>query len=343
MKSLLKKYKWVIAGLGIAAAIAGIYTYSILYSSNTSNTSDPVIVFIPNQIEWQNWLGSDPQNIPIDDINAFKLTARIKGFKNIKPGRYKFKPGMSNNEIINMLRIGRQDPVRIRIDDTSNLYELAGRLGAALQNDSTQFINAFISASKYSSEGFSNEKIACLIYPDTYDFFWTMTPEEFLEKMYSYHKKYFTPEKIDLARKAGLSPQEVYILASIVKAETAKKEEAPKIAGLYLNRLRINKPLESDPTAVFAAGLDHMERVYNNVLQTESPYNTYRNSGLPPGPINFAETIYLDAVLKPESHNFLYMCAQPGNTGFHNFSTTFEQHKEYARIYRNWLNQKGIR
>lgn len=342
MKLFILKFKWLFLVFGLLSAITVLYAYNLLYSSNTSITSDSIIVLIPETVDWKVWIDDNKNISPIKNTSSFAMAARIKGFKNIKAGRYKFSSGMSNNEMINMLRIGRQHPLRIRIDDTTNLYELAGRLGKSLKADSSAFITELFTTTKYSKEGFSGEKIACLIHPDTYDFFWTMTPQEFLEKMHSYHKKYFTEEKIKLASSLGLNPQEVYILASIVKAETAKKEEAPKIAGLYLNRLRINMPLQSDPTAVFAAGLKHMQRVVG-ILDIDSPYNTYEYKGLPPGPINFVEEVYLDAVLKPEQHEYLYMCAQPENTGFHNFSRTFDQHSEYARIYRNWLNKNGIR
>jgi len=342
MKTFIIKFKWLFTITVVIIAIAGFYGYSILYSSNTTNSKDAVIVLIPQQIEWQKWLNSARNTAPIKNLESFKLIAGIKGFKNIKAGRYRFTPNMSNNEMINMLRIGKQYPLRIRIDDTTNLFELAGRLGKTLQLDSTEFINEFASTSKFSDVGFSGTTIACLIHPNTYDFFWTMKPQEFLEKMYSYHKKYFTEDKIKIAAEMGLNPQEVYILASIVKSETAKKEEAPKIAGLYLNRLRIDKPLQSDPTAVFAANLKHMDRVVG-ILETDSPYNTYQYKGLPPGPINFVEDIYLDAVLNPEKNDYIYMCAQPENTGFHNFSRTFDQHKENAIKYRSWLDQQGIR
>ena len=341
MKSYLLKFKWWIGTFLLLLVVAAIYLNSILFASNSTITKDHVIVIIPNAIEWQSWINSSTFEIPVKNKNSFALIARFKDFKTIKAGRYKFLRGMSNNEMINMLRIGKQEPLRIRIDDTVNLFELAARLGKSLKADSTAFMTEFESTSEYSEEGFSGEKIACLIHPDTYDFFWTMTPKEFLEKMFHYHKKYFSEEKTKIAVSMGLTVQEVYILASIVKAETAKKEEAPKIAGLYLNRLKIGMPLQSDPTVVFAAGIKHMKRV-TGILATDSPYNTYLYQGLPPGPINFVENIYLDAILNPEKSEYLYMCAQPGNTGYHNFSESFKQHTEYARIYREWLNQNGI-
>lgn len=342
MTSIIKKYKWpllILCGILIAASV---FVYSKLFSANTAFSQNEIYVLIYENTDWQTWLDSQDSAEIVRDKLSFSLIARLKKIKTIRTGRYKFIRGMSNNEMINMLRIARQAPVKIRIDNTANIYELAGKLGKNLKSDSAAFAAAFTSSEKFNSLGFSGDRIACLIRPDTYEFYWTMTPGEFLDKMYEYHTRFFDDANLEKAKQLNLTPAEAYILASIVKAETAKKEEAPKIAGLYLNRLRIGMALESDPTAVFAAGLKHMARV-KGVTEIDSPYNTYNQPGLPPGPINFAEELYLEAVLNPEKHNYIFMCAQPGNTGYHNFSVSFEQHKEYARLYRKWLDEQGIR
>ncbi len=342
MKSLLKgKRIYVFAILLIAAMVLFYQAYSIFFQANTQFEEKSKIIKIRPSTSLANWLSTESSSI-LNDISKFERAASIKKFTQLKPGRYRIMRNMNNNAIINMLRSGNQEAINLRIDDVHDMASLAGKLGKNLMYDSTSFMYAFTNDSICESFGCNTYTLATLISPNTYDFFWTMTPEDFLKRMKKIHDTYWTDENSQKASTLGLTPTEATILASIVKAETAKNDEAPKIAGLYHNRLRIGMALQSDPTAVFGRQ-QHVQRVSYTDLQNDSPYNTYLHTGLPPGPIDFTENIYLDAVLNPSKHEFIFMCAQPGGTGYHNFSRTLDQHNVYRREYTHWLESKGIR
>ncbi len=327
----------------LLVTIVGGYYYCIIFQSNTAFEEKNTLLFITDAMPIDQWINSSDARKTLDNPTSFMQVAGWKKFTLTKPGRYRIKKGMNNNSIINMLRSGNQEALSLRIDDVHNIYELAGKLGKSLKADSAAFVQTFTNTATCQKYGFNSTTIACMIAPNTYDFFWTTAPDAFLERMQTIWKNYWTEEKKQMAQNQSLNPTEAVILASIVKAECSKRDEAPKIAGLYLNRLRINMPLQADPTAVFAAGLRGVNRVYEGITNVESPYNTYKNLGLPPGPIDFVEPIYIDAVLKPEAHAYIYMCAQPGQTGYHNFSKSYDQHLIYKDAYTDWLNQKGIR
>ncbi len=325
-----------IIGLTVA-----LWLNHVLLSSNTRFEESEKFIYIRKNADVSNWITTSDAQF-IDNHSTFQTVASLKKFSSIKPGRYKIKRGMSNIAIVNLLRSGAQEPVNLRIDNVHDFEELAGKLGKHLMMDSTSFMRAFADDSTSASYGFDHSTFACMITPDTYDFFWTMSPDEFLARMKKIYDRYWTQEKRERAAVIGLTPNQAIILGSIVKAETAKKDEAPKIAGLYLNRLKIGMALQSDPTAVFGRKT-HSQRIYLSDLRNDSPYNTYLHTGLPPGPIDFVEHIYIDAVLHSEKNNYLYMCAQPGGTGYHNFAVSLEQHNIYRSAYTNWLEKKGIR
>jgi UPF0755 protein len=241
-----------------------------------------------------------------------------------------------------MTRIGSQSPVNIRFGSEKSIEELAGTLGSVLMYDSTAFSKAFAEAILQNTYGVNEDLFPCLFIADTYQEFWTVSPEDFIQRMKKNVDQFWTPENKKLAADLGLSVHEATILASIVKGETGKMDEAPKIAGLYLNRLRIDMPLQADPTALFGAGARNVDRVTNEI-SVQSRYNTYDFVGLPPGPIAFVEKAFLEAVLHPQKHEFIFMCAKPDLSGYHNFSRTYEQHQQFAAEYHRALDAKGIR
>jgi UPF0755 protein len=342
MKKISKKLKLVLLLATFVGILVCAFFYFQVYAANTNLKDDAQIVYITDTLSVEDWI-NDPRQTVVRNHASFLRVSGWKKLKTLTPGRYRFKKEMSNNAMINMLRIGSQAGITIRIDDCQNMFELAGRLGKYLQRDSTQFISVFRNqeiCTKYNCEPLT---LSCIVVPDTYEFLWTNTPEDILKRMDGIRKKYWNDDNLNKAKALRLSPNEVCILASIVKAECSKVDEAPKIAALYLNRLRIDMPLQADPTAVFASGLRGVDRVYSNMTEVDSPFNTYRNKGLPPGPIRLVENVYLDAVLNPAKHDYLYMCAQPGSTGYHNFAKSYNQHLEYQRSYTDWLNKKGIR
>jgi UPF0755 protein len=321
-------------------ALAYSFYHFIFRTSNLICNSDNCIFEVRSSAEAESIL--QQSGFHIDNETSWLAAAKIKQLKTIKPGRYKFTQGMSNSEIINALRAGGEATVTLRIDDVTHLEELSGKLGKYLLHDSSHFINAFNNDSLLSSLDTEKLKLATIIRPNTYEFYWNMTGESFLSKMKSETDKMWSLERQQACDKIGMKKEEVVILASIVKAETASREEAPRIAGLYLNRLKIGMPLQSDPTAIFMRRAPS-QRVYLSDIQSDNPYNTYKFQGLPPGPINFPETTYIDAVLKAEQHNFLFMCAEPGGTGRHRFARSLADHEQNRRQYVAWLDKQGIR
>ncbi|HRH39155.1 MAG TPA: endolytic transglycosylase MltG, partial [Flavobacteriales bacterium] len=260
----------------------------------------------------------------------------------IKPGRYRVDRGMSMNDLVNMLRSGDQEAVRITFSNVDHLPELAGRLSRKLEPDSIAFLQAFLDPALQQEAGLNNETIISLFIPNTYDFWWNTTPKRFIERMRAEHDTFWNKDRRAKAADRKLSVAEVATLASIVQAETRKAVDAPDIAGVYLNRLRIGMPLQADPTLLFALGVDSVNRVLNQDKQVVSPYNTYKNKGLPPGPISMPEPRFIDAVLEAPKSDYLYFCARADLSGYTDFARTYEQHLVNARRYQRALNERGI-
>jgi UPF0755 protein len=279
-------------------------------------------------------------NLPLENYSTWGIATSIKRLRDIRPGRYQFKKGMSNNDIIREFRSGGQATIKLRIDDVSSLDELARKLGESLMHDSSHFMSSFENDTILSKLNIEKNKVASIIRPDTYEFYWIMDGASFLKKMKEQSDKLWNSSRTDECSQLGLNTHEVITLASIVKAETSNLGEAPRIAGLYLNRLRIGMPLQSDPTALFGRRKSS-GRVYLNDIQSETPYNTYKFTGLPPGPINFPESAYVDAVLRPEQHRYIYMCAETGGTGKHRFAVNLGEHEQNRADYIRWLNNQA--
>ncbi len=274
---------------------------------------------------------------------SFDLLVKLKSVRQFKAGRYLIEKGISTSALINKLRAGLQEPIMVKVDGVREVFSLCGSLGKQLKYDSLSFLNALLNTEHLTKYSLDTAQAVTLIIPNNYEMYWNITPEKFLSKMIEVHDNFWTEERIAKAKKLNLTKAEVYTLASLVKGETVKLKEANKIAGLYLNRLERGMALEADPTITFALNLKKAQRVYFKDLKVESPYNTYKNKGLPPGPIYLVETSFLEAVLNAEKHPYIFMCAQPGGTGFHDFSESYSQHLIYASKYRAWLNEKNIR
>ena len=226
------------------------------------------------------------------------------------------------------------------IDDIGGL---AGRVAKVLEPDSSEFIRAFQDAELQKGLGLNDATIITLFIPDTYEFWWTTSPEQFITRMRKEHDKFWNDARKAKAKTHGLSPVEVATLASIVQTETVKMDDAVRIAGVYLNRLRIGMPLQADPTLKFALGLPGVQRILHKDKEIDSPYNTYKYRGLPPGPITMAEARFLDAVLNAEKHDHLYFCARADMSGYSDFTRNYEQHLVNARKYQRALDQRGIK
>lgn len=278
-----------------------------------------------------------------DSLSFFNAANNMDYPASVKPGRYRLKKGMSNRSFINMLKAGNQEPVKISFQNVRLKQTLAGMVARKLEADSASISGLLDSASFVEKYGFNTENIYTMFIPNSYEMYWNTSAEKFFIRMHDEYQKFWTPERKAKAEKIGLTPIKVSILASIVDGEALKDQEMPTIAGLYMNRLKKGMRLEADPTVIFAANDFTIRRVLNRHLRIESPYNTYRNTGLPPGPINMPSINAVDAVLNYTSHNYIYMCAKEDFSGYHNFATNLAQHNINARKFQQALNERNIK
>jgi UPF0755 protein len=286
------------------------------------------------------------ENNIIKNKESFLWLCEKKKFtdEKLKPGKYRLKNGWSNNDLINYLRLGNDVKVNITFNNVRTLEQLAGKVAKNIEADSSAIADKLLNEEISKAYGFTNQTFITMFIPNTYQFEWDTDADEFIKRMSEEYKKFWTEERKSKARALGLSQSEVCILASIVQAEQGKHlDEWPIIAGLYINRLRNGIKLQSDPTVKFAVGDFSIRRVLNKHLAVDSPYNTYKYHGLPPGPILLPDVRAVDAVLNYQKNDYLYMCAKPEYSGRHNFSKTLEQHNQYAGQYRQWLDKEGIR
>ncbi|VBB48138.1 Aminodeoxychorismate lyase [uncultured Paludibacter sp.] len=274
---------------------------------------------------------------------SFNQVSNILNYtNNVKSGRYLIPNGASNFTLIRTLRSGRQTPVQLTFNNIRTKEQLAGRLSKQLMPDSVQFLKllndtAFLS--KYNLNPYTSISI---FLPNTYQIFWNTSVENIFERMYKEYNKFWTPERNQKASEIPLTQSEVITLASIVDAESNTSFEKPIIAGLYINRLRKSMPLQADPTIIFAAGDFSIKRVTGTYTSIKSPYNTYKNRGLPPGPIRIPDLKTIDAVLNYDKNDYVYMCAKETLNGEHNFSSNWAEHQQNAKKYQQALNERGI-
>jgi len=259
----------------------------------------------------------------------------------VKPGRYLIQPGSTILDIIRKLRSGNQDAVNVTLNNITFLHQLAGKVAAKLDIDSTELANNLYNLEVAQQYGFAKESFAAMFLCNTYSFFWNTSIDGFLQRMQSEYQRYWNEDRVNKAKQLNLEPEEVIILASIVNKETNYRPEYPKVAGVYLNRLRKGMLLQADPTVKFAIGDMAIRRILNTHLQTDSPYNTYKYTGLPPGPICLPELDVIEGVLNAQKHDYLYFCAIYGS-GQHAFAVTYDQHLKNARAYHQALNREKI-
>jgi UPF0755 protein len=277
------------------------------------------------------------------DINSFTEAAeRMELAANLKPGRYSLTVGMTNRHLINKIKAGNQDPIKLKFQNIRRKQEFSGFLAKNLEPDSLTFIQLLDSASFLEKEGFNRENIYAMFIPNTYEMYWNTSAEEFFGKMKKEYEKFWTAERLEKAAALNMTPVQVSILASIVDAEAIYNQEMPTIAGLYLNRLKRGILLQADPTVIFANGDFTVKRVTYDLLKKESKYNTYKYAGLPPGPIMMPSIKAIDAVLNKEDNNYLYMCAKEDFSGYHSFAETRQEHEINAKKYRDALNKRKI-
>ena len=344
MNKKKKKNLQIIIGLIIITIIfAGVYGYSVYQDIFKSNISKNVFIYIPTNSNYNDFIDSLKSSNALNEINAFEKTASLKKFNKVKPGKYELKKGMTNNELVNLFRSGKQIPVKLTFNNVRTVEELASKVSKIIEADSSDITELLNNENFILEYDFNKKTIIGMFIPNTYEFYWNTSAKLFFKKMNSEYKKFWNKERLAKAKKINLSPKEVSVLASIVQAEQREhNDEKATIAGLYINRLKRGMLLQSDPTLIFASGDFTKKRVLNKDKEIESPYNTYRYTGLPPGPINMPEISSLNAVLNYKKNNYIFMCAKEDFSGYHNFATNAKQHGINARKYQQALNKKRI-
>ncbi len=340
--------KRFILGLVLFLLLIGAYLgwqyYQRIFSVNVQLKASSVDFYIGSDWTYGDVKTALMEQGVIEDSVSFDWVAEKKSYPSlVKSGKYVIPDGLNNNQLVNLLRSGEQEPVRLVLRSVRTKAELAQNVAAYIEADSASIHGLLNSQDFCSKYGFEPLTIMTMFLPNTYEFYWATDAEEFMIRMAREYKRFWTDERKAKAAALNLSQSQVSILASIVQAEqAAHPDERPIVAGLYLNRLRRGMRLESDPTLIHAIGDFTIKRVLNVHKEIQSPYNTYKNSGLPPGPILLPELSSIDAVLNPASHNYLFMCAREDFLGYHNFASSYRDHINNARRYQRELNRRKI-
>lgn len=325
--------------------IYGFILISRIFSANTKFEEKELYVHVPtgaNYTDVKKILGPYIKN-----FDNFEMVADKRSYpENVKSGRFLLKKGMNNIDLVRAMR--SNVPVKLAFNNQERLENFAGRVGSEIEADSLSLMKAIKDSTFLKANGFNEENVFAMFIPNTYEIYWNTSAEKFRDKMIKEYHNFWTDERIAKAKAQGLTPVQATILASIVHKESVKKDERPRIAGVYLNRLRLEMPLQADPTVIYALKLKSnnfdqvIKRVFYNDLIMKSPYNTYVNIGLPPGPIAMPDITALDAVLNPEKHDYIYFCASVDRFGYHEFASTYEQHTINAKKYSDWIASQGV-
>ncbi|HLF52728.1 endolytic transglycosylase MltG [Flavobacterium sp.] len=329
----------------LALLIYGYKLYKDIFSENTKFTESEFFVHIPTDATYE-----EVKTIIspfIENMDRFEMVANKRSYpENVKSGRFLFKKGMSSFDLVKTLR--QNVPVKLAFNNQERLENVAGRVGSQIEADSISLMKTFKDSTFLKENGLTEDDVISICIPNTYEFYWNTSAEKFRDKMIKEYRKFWNEERIAKAAKLGLTPIQATTLASIVHKETVKKDERPRVARVYLNRLKLEMPLQADPTVIFAkkkqlANFDTIiKRVYFNDLKINSPYNTYVYTGLPPGPIAMPDITAIEAVLNPEENDYLYFCASVTNFGYHEFATTLSQHAVNRKKYVDWLNKQVL-
>ena len=319
------------------------YTYQILYTPNVLIEQDDRYFAIPKGTTFKQLQNKLAKERIVNDLVSFSFLAKLKDLDtNVKNGMYLINGDMTNIELIDLLRSGSQTPIQLTFSNARLLKQLPKILTHSLEIDSADLAPILLADTTASYYGFTKETFISMFIPNTYEVYWTITPKELLDRMKMEYDRFWTEQRKQKAANLGMTQSEVATLASIVQGETNKMDEAPSIAGVYINRLKRGIPLQADPTLVFAIGDFSIRRILNKDKEFDSPYNTYKYRGLPPGPINLPSIPALNAVLNYEDHNYLYFCAKADFSGYHVFARTLSEHNVNARKFQRALNRERI-
>ena len=343
----IKKILLVLVLVGLAVGCYFTYTiYNTIFTPNTKFNNTEVCIFIGSNYSFKDVkLVLEPL---LDDMSTFEEVAYRKGYsKNIKGGKYVIEKGMNNNKITNSLR-SNNIPIKITFNNQERIHKLAGIIATYIEADSLSLLKAFDDVSFLEANGFDSDTSLAMYISNSYEFFWNTSAEQFRNRMLKEYKRFWNDSRLKKAEAIGLTPIEVISLAAIVHKETAKEEERPKVAGVYLNRLKKRMLLQADPTVIYALKLREanfnkvIKRVLHKDLELDSPYNTYKYVGVPPGPIFMPNISAIDAVLNPEKHEYYYFVADVENFGYHKFAKTLVRHNKNKRQYVQWVRKQKI-
>ena len=346
-KSALRKFVIAFFVLSILGGVGMAYQlYLRVYQPNIvlpENVSEKYI-YIPTGSDFHQVIKILSEGGLLINANSFEWLATTKNYTtNIKSGRYRINRNLNNNEMINLLRSGKQTPIKVTFNNLRNKEQFAGKIANQIETDSADLLTYITDTSFLNSNGFTAENVVCLFVPNTYEFYWNTSAKQFMERIQKEYETFWNVDRKAKANRINLTPFQVVVLASIVeKEQNIKKGERPEIAGLYLNRIKKRMKLESDPTLIFALGNFTINRVLNKDKKVDSPYNTYIHKGLPPGPICIPSINSIDAVLNAKTHDFIFMCAKEDFSGYHNFAITYKKHLKNAKKYQKMLSKRKI-
>jgi UPF0755 protein len=343
--SVIRRILWWIVGiLAVVVTIGGYFVYRNILAPNVVVKTGPMYIYIPTNSTFADVVDILKKQDFLKNEKSFEWTAgEMKYIGNIKPGKYQLNPGMSNKDLIRLLKSGRQTPVRLVFNNIRTKEELAARISEQIEATSMTILNLLNDDDYVRKMGFTTDNVLSLFIPNTYEVYWNTSADKFLQRMKKEYDKFWTPERTDKAVEMGMKRSQVSVLASIVQQESIKEDEKPTIAGVYMNRLKKNWKLEADPTLVYALGDFTVNRILNVYKKIVSPYNTYMYTGLPPGPICLPTITSIDAVLNYGRHDYFYFCAKDDFSGYHAFAASYAQHLVNARRFQKALNQRGIK
>ena len=343
----IKKILGVIAIIGLlVAAYLAYYIYGAMLSPNTAFNNDEAFIFVPTNAKYAEV--REQLEPLLKDIDKFDALADQKKYKtNIKAGRFVITNGMSNNDIINSIR-SKNVPLKIAFNNQERIEDLAGRVAFQIEADSLSLINAMKDEAFLNKNGFNNDSALSMYIPNSYEVYWNTSANGFRDKMLKEYQRFWNATRNEKRKALNLSINEVMSIAAIVHKETAKVDERPRVAGVYLNRIRKGMPLQADPTVIYAVKKESgdfnrvIKRVLYKDLEIDSKYNTYKYGGIPPGPIFMPDVSAIDAVLNSENHNYIYFVANVKNFGYHKFAKTLSQHNMNKQEYVRWINKQGV-
>lgn len=329
----------ILIGSGAAwVAYMGLYRQNVY-----TGESGSVLITIPTGSNFDSVKKQLYSHGIIINRKSFEIVSSLKKYdKAVKPGRYKLTGDMGNVDLVDLLRSGHQEPVMVIFNNIRSPEQLAGRISRQIEADSVSIISLLNDSAYLDSLGVTKNSLFTVLIPDSYEFYWNTSARDFINRMKSESEKFWSSNRQEKLKALNLNRHEVITLASIVEKETNKDDEKPRVAGVYLNRLKKGWLLEADPTLVFAHGDFGIRRVLNIHKQIDSPYNTYKHQGLPPGPICLPSKSSIDAVLNSEKHEYMFFCAREDFSGYHNFAKGLEQHNLNAWKYQQALNRKNI-